>query len=355
MSAPDLRRMCSVIEHRGPDGGGYALLDHGTLGFAHVRLSVIDLVTGTQPLSSTDGQVTIVFNGELYDYQQHREALVRSGHQFRTMSDTEVLLNLYLEHGTESFSKLNGEFAFVIWDGRFQRLIAVKDRFGVKPLFFHRTQDELFFVSEIKSLFTLSRVSRAFNPDFFMSAFFGTFTPDTHLFQNIHPLPPGHFLRIERGVWNEPEPYWKPKFATQVSMTMDEATEGVRDRFTRAVSRRMIADVPVGSYLSGGIDSTLVCGVMSQQSNKVRSFNIGFENTSYNESALARRIAGHYGAEFETVDCTSEKLADHFEKTVLHVEQPLMNPIHVSELASPLYYAVGPQTISGSSECRHRA
>ena len=146
MSTTDLRRMCSVMSHRGPDGGGYAILDQGTLGLAHVRLSVIDLATGTQPLSSADGKVTIVFNGELYDYQQHREALERRGHQFRTTSDTEVLLNLYIEYGIESFSKLNGEFAFVIWDARLQRMVAVRDRFGVKPLFVHQTQDELCFV-----------------------------------------------------------------------------------------------------------------------------------------------------------------------------------------------------------------
>ncbi|MDB5346300.1 MAG: Asparagine synthetase [Schlesneria sp.] len=332
VSTTDLRRMCSVMSHRGPDGGGFAILDQGTLGLAHVRLSVIDLATGTQPLSSADGHVTIVFNGELYDYQQHREALERRGHRFRTTSDTEVLLNLYIEYGTESFSKLNGEFAFVIWDARLQRLVAVRDRFGVKPLFVHQTQDELFFVSEIKSLFALSRVNRAFNPDFFMSAFFGTLTPATHFYEDVHPLPPGHYVCIEQGRWTEPIPYWTPKFETQTAMTLEEAAEGVRERFTRAVSRRLIADVPVGSYLSGGIDSTLVCGVMSQTTSKLRSFNIGFGNTSYDESALARKIARHYGAEFETVDCTSEKLADNFEKTVLHVEQPLMNPNSIAKL-----------------------
>lgn len=324
--------MSSVIQHRGPDGAGFALLDQGTLGLAHVRLSVIDLATGAQPLSSADGQVTIVYNGELYDYSQHRLDLERSGHRFRTTSDTEVMLNLYLEHGVECFSWLNGEFAFVIWDAKFRRLIAVRDQFGVKPLFYHRTQDELFFVSEVKSLFTLPRVNRAFNPDYFVSGFFGIFTPDTHLFEGIHSLPAGHFVCIEQGVWSEPRPYWKPTFAPRVSMTFDEAVTGVRDRFTRAVSRRMVADVPVGCYLSGGIDSTLVCGLMSQQSSRIRSFNIGFENTSYDESALARRIAGHYGSDFETIDCTSAKLADDFERTVLHVERPLLNPHSIAKL-----------------------
>lgn len=332
VSVADLRAMCSVMQHRGPDGGGFALLDQGTVGLAHVRLSVIDLATGDQPLSSPDGNVTIVFNGELYDYQQHREELQRRGHQFRTTSDTEVLLNLYLEYGTESFSRLNGEFAFVIWDGRHQRLIAVRDRFGVKPLFFHRTPDEVFFVSEIKSLFALPRVKRGFHPDFFMSAFFGTLTPATHFYEDVHPLPPGNYVCIERGLWKEPVPYWKPEFKIKASMTLEEAAEGVRERFTRAVARRMVADVPVGSYLSGGIDSTLVCGVMSQLTTRLRSFNIGFEQTIYDESTLARRIAGHYGAEFETVDCTSEKLADNFEKTVHHVEQPLLNPNSIAKL-----------------------
>ncbi len=331
VAVADLRTMCSVIEHRGPDGGGFAVLDQGSLGFAHVRLSVIDLVTGAQPLSSADGQVTIVFNGELYDYQHHRDELVRLGHQFRTTSDTEVLLHLYMEHGVESFARLNGEFAFVIWDARFQRLIAVKDRFGMKPLYFHRTADELFFVSEIKSLFALPRVKRAFDPDFFVSAYFGTFTPETHVFKDVLPLPPGHYVCLERGVWSAPQPYWKPTFATRASMTLEEAAEGVREQFTRAVARRMVADVPVGTYLSGGIDSTLVCAVMSQLSTRVRSFNIGFGNTTYDESALARRIARHYDAQFETVDCTSERLANNFERTVRHVEQPIVNPNSIAK------------------------
>lgn len=328
----DLRRMSSVIQHRGPDGGGYALLDQGTLGLAHVRLSVIDLATGDQPLSSANGQVTIVFNGELYDYQKHRETLQKNGYKFRTSSDTEVLLNLYLEHGVDSFSMLNGEFAFVIWDNRVQRLIAVRDRFGIKPLFVHRTNDEVLFASEIKSLFTLPRIGRAFDPDYFVSAFFGTFTPATHLFDGVLSLPPGHYVCIDRGTWSDPVPYWKPKYVPDASMTLEEAAAGVRERFTKAVARRMIADVPVGSYLSGGIDSTLVCGVMSQLSSKVHCFNIGFEKTAYDESELARRIASHYGAEFETVDCTSQKMVDKFEQTVLHVERPLLNPNSIAKL-----------------------
>lgn len=331
VSVADLRAMCSVMQHRGPDGGGFALLDQGSVGLSHVRLSVIDLATGDQPLSSLDGQVTIVFNGELYDYQRLREELEQAGHKFQTTSDTEVLLNLYLEYGTDSFSQLNGEYAFVIWDARHQQMIAVRDRFGVKPLFVHQTPDELFFVSEIKSLFALPRISRALNPDFFVSGFFGTLTPANHFYENILALPPASYVCVKNGQLSEPVPYWKPRFDVCQTMTLDEAAEGVRDRFTQAVARRMVADVPVGSYLSGGIDSTLVCGVMSRLTSKLRSFNIGFENTIYDESALARKIAAHYGAEFETIDCTSERLADNFEKTVWHVEQPLLNPNSIAK------------------------
>ena len=327
----DLRAMCSVIQHRGPDCAGYALQDNGSVGLSHVRLSIIDLVTGDQPLSTPDGQVTVVFNGELYDYQRHRDALERAGHQFQTTSDTEVLLHLYLESGTDSFAQLNGEYAFVIWDGRTKRLIAARDRFGVKPLFIHRTSDELFVVSEMKSLFALPRIERAFDPDFFVSGFFGTLTPANHFYRNIHPLPPGCYVCIEDGQWNEPVPYWTPSFDVRPEMTLEEAAAGVRERFVQAVTRRMVADVPVGSYLSGGIDSTLVCGVMSQQTDKLRCFNIGFENTIYDESSLAAKIASHYGAEFETIDCTSDRLADNFERTVWHVEQPLLNPNSIAK------------------------
>ena len=217
VSVDELRAMSSVIRHRGPDGAGFALLDGKSLGLAHVRLSIIDLMSGDQPLSSPDGQVTIVFNGELYDYQDYRDELIEDGFQFQTTSDTEVLLNLYLRDGVECFSKLNGEYAFVIWDSRSLQLYAVKDRFGKKPLYYHKRDDEIFFASEVKSLFTLPRIQRALNADYFVSAVFGTFTADTHVFQGVYSLPAGHYICIENGQWNAPIAYWRPEFRPESS------------------------------------------------------------------------------------------------------------------------------------------
>lgn len=345
VSEDDLQSMSAVLEHRGPDEAGLALLNQGRVGLAHVRLSIIDLESGQQPLSAMaagkgNGRpellATIVFNGELYDYQNHRADLIRRGHQMATQSDTEVLLHLYLEYGVECFSWINGEFAFVIWDARHRRLIAARDRMGVKPLFVHERPDEVLFASEVKSLFALPRVEREWNPDYFVGPLFGAFSPRDHVFSGIEPLPAGHWMSVEEhGRICPPCPYWEPKFRLQQNLSLDEAAAGVRDRLTQAVSRRMVADVPIGSYLSGGLDSTLICGLMSQLqpagAQRMKSFNIGFGQTIYDESTLAERIARHYGVHFETIDCSSERLAENFETTVWHVEMPLMNPNSIAK------------------------
>ncbi len=342
VSRDDLQSMSSVIQHRGPDDAGFAVLHQGRVGLAHVRLSIIDLTTGQQPLSASRRQAaegseaTIVFNGELYDYQSHRAELLRQGHVLTTQSDTEVLLRLYLEYGIECFSQLNGEFAFVIWDARERRLIAARDRMGVKPLYWHAKADEVIFASEVKAFFALPRVRRELNPEYFVGPLFGAFSPRDHVFKGIEPLPAGHWMSVsDNGTLSGPTPYWKPRFAQVPELSLADAADGVRERVTRAVARRMVADVPVGSYLSGGLDSTLICGLISQLrpagAPPLKSFNIAFRQTDYDESSLAERIARHYGANFESIDCPSERLAENFENAIWHVEMPLTNPNSIAK------------------------
>jgi len=327
----DIARMCSAISHRGPDGAGYALLDSGALAFGHVRLSIIDIQDGDQPLYNEDGSVCITFNGEIYDYKQLREKLIHQGHHFRTQSDTEVIVHLYEQHGMDFIHRLNGEFAFILWDARNRRLIAARDRCGVKPLFYWENEQEILISSEVKGIFALSRVPRRINPDFMIGPLLGVFARAVSAFEGIHNLNPGSFLVVESGSHSREVPYWRPTFKTNPAISFDEAKDEVRRLFTGAVERRMVADVPVGAYLSGGLDSTLVCGLAAAQTSKLKAFSVGFGKSIYDETDAARQTAARYGAQFEAVDCTNEVLAANFLKTVFHIEQPIANPNSIAK------------------------
>ena len=327
----DITRMCSAISHRGPDGAGYALLDRGALAFGHVRLSIIDLQQGDQPLYNEDGEICITFNGEIYDYKQLREELIDQGHRFRSQSDTEVLVHLYEQHGMDFIHRLNGEFAFILWDARNRRLLAARDRCGVKPLFYWETEREILISSEVKGIFALNRVPRDINPDYVIGPLLGVFPRAISAFGGIHNLKPGHFLIVESDSRSHEMPYWQPTFKINPAISFTEAKDEVRRLFTRAVERRMVADVPVGTYLSGGLDSTLICGLAAARTSKLKAFSVGFGKTIYDETDAARKIAAHYGAQFEAIDCSSEVLAENFLKTIIHVEQPVLNPNSIAK------------------------
>ena len=328
----DLRRMCSAIAHRGPDGAGFALLDHGRVGLGHVRLSIVDLAGGGQPLYNEDFSIAVVCNGELYDYPQIRKSLIRRGHQFRTSSDSELLVHLYEEHGTDLFRHLHGEFAFVLWDGRQRRLIAGKDPCGIKPLYYSATSEELLLSSEIKSVYALDRVERKLSPRYLTGPALGVYLDDSSPFANVRPVRPGHFLVVEAdGTWKECRHYTQ-EFQPQEDMTFDEARVAVRERLTVAVGRRLAGDVPIHSYLSGGLDSTIVCGLMSELGARFTCFNVGFPDSPYDESEKARQIAAHFGQRFETVPCTHERIAENITRAVYCTEMPLNNYNSVAKL-----------------------
>lgn len=327
----DISRMCSAIFHRGPDGAGYAHVDSKSGLLGHVRLSIIDLAGGAQPLYNEDGSVCITFNGEIYDYKNLRDDLIQQGHVFKTHSDTEVIIHLYEQYGMDFLSKLNGEFAFVIWDANLKRLIAARDRMGVKPLYYFYDSNEIVMSSEVKGILALDRIPREFSSDYLVGSLFGCFPKGSSVVSKIRSLKPGHFMIVEDSGPQEERPYWTPRFQTDEKMSFEDARLEVKNLFTNAVKRRMVADVPVGSYLSGGLDSTLVCALMASETKNFKAFNIGFGGSIYDESNLARKIAHHYGAQFETIDCSNEAMAQNYLKTIYHVEMPLVNPSAVAK------------------------
>jgi asparagine synthase (glutamine-hydrolysing) len=339
----DLRLISSAIAHRGPDDAGYTILCDNRVGLAHVRLSILDLSSGAQPLFSVDGSMCIVFNGEIYDHESLRRTLIVDGFEFQTKTDTEVVLALYQKHGLDFFEHLNGEFAFVIWDERKRRMVAVKDRIGIKPLFFYQNQNEIIICSEAKGILALERVPRAISPTYVTGPMLGAFPKATSLFEGVESLKPGHFLLIEDGHIMEERAYWKQHYVTHTSMSIQDAEEGIRHHFRNAVKRRMVADVPICTYLSGGLDSTLVCATMAEFStSRLKAFNIGFSASEYDESSQARDIADFYGVEFESLSCRMEDLTHHLVDTLYHTETHLANPSAIGKyLLSERVYAQG--------------
>ncbi|MBM4253852.1 MAG: asparagine synthase (glutamine-hydrolyzing) [Deltaproteobacteria bacterium] len=330
-SVDDIKAMSSVLVHRGPDEAGYALVNGGATGFGHLRLSIIDLVSGQQPLYNDDHSLCLVFNGEIYDYKAIRQSLEKQGHKFRTTSDSEVLLKLYEVHGLDFLEHINGEFAFLIWDQRRRRLVAARDRAGVKPLFYYKTSSEVIFASEAKAILALPRVESSLSTKYLTGPLFGVLPADNSQFTGINCLPPGNLMLIEHGVAGEPMPYWQFDCDIDRSLSQEDAEREVLRLLRKAVERRMVADVDVGVYLSGGLDSTVVCALMAEHGQKVRAFNIGFGGSVYDESSLSRRIAEHYGARFDSLNCSMDAMSENYLATIYHTELALANPSAIAK------------------------
>jgi asparagine synthase (glutamine-hydrolysing) len=315
--------MCDQIRHRGPDDDGYRI--DGRLGLGMRRLSIIDLATGHQPIGNEDGTVWTVFNGEIYNFRELRAILIRTGHRFRTLSDTEVLVHLYEEEGVEGIQRLRGMFAYAIWDSRDQSLLLVRDRFGKKPLYYTALPQGLYFGSELKCLraagVPLEHDREALQLYFQLGYIPDPWTP----YVEIRKLAPGGWLRchssgrIEEGrYWTLPTPAERPS----AGFSELEACEYVRNTFDRAVQIRLTSDVPVGAFLSGGIDSTSVVASVALQSSKpLRTFSIGFEEPGFNELSLAATLAKKYGTEHHEMIVRPDSV-DLVSKLVRHFDEP---------------------------------
>ncbi len=323
----ELRRMMKMLVHRGPDGDG-VFVEEGNprVLFGHRRLSIIDLDTGAQPMSSNAGSpcapVTITFNGEIYNYRELRPALEAKGHRFRTNSDTEVILHLYEEKGDACVEDLRGMFSFALWDARKRRLLAARDRLGVKPFVYRHDGATFAFASEIKALLTLPGVPRT--PDPQALAMFLSFQYVPHPwtgFQGIRKLPPGHLLTVEDGRL-EIRSYWRLQPQEKLRLQGPELEEAVRAQLDEAVRLRMISEVPLGAFLSGGLDSSAVAASMALQSKApVQTFSIGFEEAAYDESAHARRVAKRIGADHHEETVRPDAMA-LLSKLAWHYDEP---------------------------------
>jgi asparagine synthase (glutamine-hydrolysing) len=323
VESTDIRRMCSAIAHRGPDDAGFALFDR--VGLGHVRLSIVDVGAGHQPLHNEDHSIAVICNGEIYDYADHQRELTRRGHRLRTSSDSELLVHLYEEYGADLLHHLNGEFAFILWDDRRKRLLAGRDPCGIKPLYYHASANELLLCSETKGIYALDRVERKLSTRYLVGPALGIYLNDASAFENVCSLRPGHYLIVEQGKTPSECEYFRPHFDADDSMSFADATAAIRERLTAAVRRRLAADVPVHAYLSGGLDSTIICGLMAECGANFTCYNVGFPDSPYDESKKARRIAEHFGQRFETVPCNQEKIAENLARAVYCAEMPLNN------------------------------
>lgn len=327
-----LQSMTRTMRHRGPDDEGFHCESGVGLGFQ--RLSIIDLSGGHQPMSSAEGNLHIVFNGEIYNYRLLRKSLEATGrHRFQSSSDTEVILHLYQEFGEECVRHMRGMFAFAIWDSREKSLFAARDRFGKKPFVYAQLGQSLVFASELKALLKHPAIRKDIHYpaiDLYLSL---QYIPSPYtIFSQIKKLPPAHRLRWKAGQLTL-ERYWDPAFLPKTSMSFEDAKDVMMAKLKESVELRMIADVPLGAFLSGGKDSTTVVGLMSQLSSKpVQTFTIGFEEQTYSELPEARLIAKHFGCDHHEFIVKPDTV-DILPKLAWHYGEP-----YADSSALPSYY-----------------
>jgi asparagine synthase (glutamine-hydrolysing) len=285
--------MNAAQRHRGPDGEG--CLVEGPVALGHRRLSIIDLSGGAQPMSDASGRIWVSFNGELYNYREVREDLRRRGHVFRTESDTEVLLNAWAAFGADCLDRLEGMFAFALWDGKERELVCARDRFGKKPLYYTAQKGRFVFASELSALRQFPGLSLSVPPESVARYLAYEYVPTPQcIYREVSKLPPSHFLRVRNGELR-PERYWRLPVPEPSALSEEEAAEELRRLLGQAVRRRLVSDVPLGVFLSGGIDSSVVTGLMASMQSRVNSFSIGFTEAGYDESSYSRLVAARYG------------------------------------------------------------
>ncbi len=316
-----LEQMCRVITHRGPDDFGFYSDD--TAGLGHRRLSIIDLSTGHQPIHNEDKTLWIVFNGEIYTYQQLRKELLDKGHRFSTKSDTEVIIHLYEEMGRECVQKLRGMFAFAIWDTRQKELFLARDRLGIKPLYYTQSAGKFLFSSEIKSLLQSPEVRPRLNEfalDRYLS-FRYTPGPDT-MFQGIKKLRPGHTLHYKNNTIRIKK-YWDIDFQPDNNLSFNSLSRKFEEKLAESIKLRLISEVPLGAYLSGGLDSSYIVALMSRLSGKaVDTFSVGFREEKYNELDFAQIIADQFKTNHHKLYAESD-CGELLEKIIWHLDEPL--------------------------------
>lgn len=323
ISTEALAKATQRLSYRGPDKQSQWIAAHQQVGLGHTRLSIIDLTTGDQPIANEDSQLHVIVNGEFYDFERIRCELKQKGHRFSTCSDSEIVLHLYEEFGTQCLHHLRGEFAFILWDESKQLLFAARDRFGIKPLFYTMVGEILYLASEAKALFAAGVPARWDRESFFQQLFLYA-NQDRTLFADVYQVPPGHYLMATRhGV--ELVRYWDLDYPRDDDLkprsTNTEYIEQIRHKLEEAVKIRLRADVPVGSFLSGGLDSSAVLGIAAKHSSQpVRAFTVTFDEPGYDEEAIARETAARVGADFQPILLKQSDFADHITDAIWHAE-----------------------------------
>jgi asparagine synthase (glutamine-hydrolysing) len=317
------RAMAAAIIHRGPDDEGFYFHQRVALGMR--RLSIIDLAGGHQPIANEDGSVHVVFNGEIYNFHELRARLIARGHRLRTASDTEVIVHLYEDYGDELVQYLNGMFAFALWDERRERLLIARDRMGEKPLYWTQTADAFIFASELKSLLTHPSIERKLNLSALRKYLFYECVPAPHsMIAGVGKLPPAHRLILENGNVRT-ERYWQLDYNVEKTRLSEAgAVEELRQRLREAVRLRLVADVPLGVLLSGGIDSSAIAALACEAAQgRVRTFSIAFDEKSFDESSYARTVARRLGTEHFEQRFTEREMLDLVPEIPRLLDEPL--------------------------------
>lgn len=321
----ELRVMGQTLVHRGPDETG--LFMRGPIGLGIHRLRVIDLVSGQQPIANEDQSLTVVFNGEIYNYQELRSELLAKGHRFRSRSDTEVIVHLFEEEGPACVTRLDGIFAIALWDAKRQRLFLARDHLGVKPLYYADDGTRLLFGSELKPLLAAPRAEAHLDPLAVGDYLSLGYIPGTRTaFRNIRQLPAGHYLLCD-GAGVRTTRYWDLRFESRIHRSMDACEEELLSLTTEAVKRQMVSDVPLGAFLSGGVDSSVIVALLAQQMDRpLKTFSIGFREKGYDESPFARQVSRLFGTEHHEISCTPRDCAAFLPQLPYYADSLLADP-----------------------------
>ncbi len=319
-----VRRMIDIARHRGPDAAGTYL--DGSLGFSHARLSIVDLSGGAQPMTTADGRYTITFNGEIFNHVELRAELADRGCRFRTTSDTEVILHAYAEHGPDCVRTMNGQWAFAVWDARDRVLFLSRDRLGVRPLYWTRTKDTFLFSSEVKSLFTWPDLRRAIDLVALDEIFtFWHALPPRTVFEGVSELPPGCSMILRDGNVRELRHF-------ELGYDVDDASPdeaffaSLRETLVESAHPRLVrSDVPVGAYLSGGLDSSIITAIVAKMTDQpLETFSVTFQSAEFDESAFQKQVVDYLGVKHRAVPCRSEDIGRVFPDVVWHAETPMI-------------------------------
>jgi asparagine synthase (glutamine-hydrolysing) len=354
-SLPVIQRMSRILAHRGPDGEGHWL--DGPLGFGHRRLSIIDLsAAATQPMFSADGRFSITYNGEVYNFRELRNELIARGHQFRSTSDTEVVIEAIAEWGFSAIERFNGMFAFAVWDRREKRLLLARDRYGVKPLYYAKLGNAVIFASEVKGILAHGALTPAMDLEGLSEYLtFQNFFTDRTLFKDVRLLPPGTTLEIQASGQTTERQFWDFNFADTQNASTDYLVDALDDAFVTAVQRQLVSDVPVGSYLSGGMDTGAITAIAARQVRDMCSFTVGFDLTSasglelaYDERKAAERMSYLFHTEHYEMVLKAGDMERAMADIVWHMEEPRVGQSYPNFYAAKLASRFGKVVLSGS-------